>query len=55
MLYLSLFEGFGLPVLEAMSCATPVICSNTSCFQEIVEELDVKVPPTDVNAVEEKI
>lgn len=55
MLYLSLFEGFGLPVLEAMSCATPVICSNTSCFPEMVEELDVKVPPTDVNAVEEKI
>ena len=55
MLYLSLFEGFGLPVLEAMSCAAPVICSNTSCFPEIVEELDVKVPPTDVNAVEEKI
>lgn len=55
MLYLSLFEGFGLPVLEAMSCATLVICSNTSCFPEIVEELDVKVPPTDVNAVEEKI
>ena len=55
MLYLSLFEGFGLPVLEAMSCATPVICSTTSCFPEIVEELDVKVPPTDVNAVEEKI
>lgn len=55
MLYLSLFEGFGLPVLEAMSCATPVIYSNTSCFPEIVEELDVKVPPTDVNAVEEKI
>lgn len=55
MLYLSLFEEFGLPVLEAMSCATPVICSNTSCFPEIVEELDVKVPPTDVNAVEEKI
>ena len=55
MLYLSLFEGFGLPVLEAMFCATPVICSNTSCFPEIVEELDVKVPPTDVNAVEEKI
>lgn len=55
MLYLSFFEGFGLPVLEAMSCATPVICSNTSCFPEIVEELDVTVGPTDVKAVEEKI
>lgn len=55
MLYLSLFEGFGLPVLEAMSCATPVICSNTSCFPEIVEELDVTVDPLDVSAVEQKI
>ena len=55
MLYLSFFEGFGLPVLEAMSCATPVICANTSCFPEIVEELDVMVDPTDVKATEEKI
>ena len=55
MLYLSLFEGFGLPVLEAMSCRTPVICSNTSCFPEIVEELDVMVSPMDVKATENKI
>lgn len=55
MLYLSFFEGFGLPVLEAMSCATPVICSNTSCFPEIVQELDVMVSPTDVVDVENKI
>lgn len=55
MLYLSFFEGFGLPVLEAMSCATPVICPNTSCFPEIVEELDVTVTPTDVKATEDKI
>lgn len=55
MLYLSLFEGFGLPVLEAMSCATPVVCSNTSCFPEIVQELDVMVSPTDVVDVENKI
>lgn len=55
MLYLSFFEGFGLPVLEAMSCATPVICPNTSCFPEIVEDLDVKVPPTNVKAVEKRI
>ncbi|MCQ2233284.1 MAG: glycosyltransferase family 4 protein [Paludibacteraceae bacterium] len=55
MIYLSFFEGFGLPVLEAMSCKTPVICSNTSCFPEIVQELDVMVPPTDVEALESKI
>lgn len=55
MLYLSLFEGFGLPVLEAMSCATPVICPNTSCFPEIVEDLDICVCPTDINSVSDKI
>lgn len=55
MLYLSFFEGFGLPVLEAMSCATPVICPNTSCFPEIVENLDVMISPTDVKAAEDKI
>lgn len=55
MLYLSLFEGFGLPVLEAMSCATPVVCPNTSCFPEIVEDLDICVCPTDINSVSDKI
>jgi len=55
MLYLSLFEGFGLPVLEAMSCGTPVICSDTSCFPEIVGKMNVCVSPTDVEAVERKI
>lgn len=31
----SLYEGFGLPVLEAMSCGTPVICSNTTSLPEV--------------------
>lgn len=31
----SFYEGFGLPVLEAMQCSTPVACSNTSCLPEI--------------------
>ncbi|MEW6048921.1 MAG: glycosyltransferase family 1 protein [Bacillota bacterium] len=34
--YLSLYEGFGLPVLEAMACGTPVIASNIPAIQELV-------------------
>ncbi len=33
------FEGFGLPVLEAMACGTPVVCSNTSSLPEITSSL----------------
>lgn len=35
MLYPSLYEGFGIPVLEAMTCGTPVICSNNSSLPEV--------------------
>ena len=34
----SLYEGFGIPPLEAMAMGTPVICSNTSCLPEIFED-----------------
>lgn len=34
-IYPSVYEGFGLPLLEAMACECPVLCSNTSCFPEI--------------------
>lgn len=33
--YPSLYEGFGLPILEAFACGSPVLCSNASCFPEI--------------------
>jgi glycosyltransferase involved in cell wall biosynthesis len=35
--YPSLYEGFGLPLIEAMACRCPVVCSNTSCFPEVAE------------------
>ncbi len=54
-IYLSLYEGFGLPVLEAMSCGVPVICSNTSCFPEVIGDLEVSVPPLDTKRIKEKI
>jgi glycosyltransferase involved in cell wall biosynthesis len=48
--YPSVFEGFGLPVLEAMACGTPVIVSDASSLPEVVGEAGIRVPPRDVEA-----
>jgi len=47
--YLSFYEGFGLPVLEAMACGVPVLTSNTSALPEVVGDAGLLVSPTDVN------
>ncbi len=47
--YPSLFEGFGLPPLEAMACGTPVICSNTSSLPEVVGDAAITVDPLDTS------
>jgi glycosyltransferase involved in cell wall biosynthesis len=44
----SIYEGFGFPPLEAMSCGVPVLCSNTSSFPEVVGDAAVMVNPYDV-------
>jgi glycosyltransferase involved in cell wall biosynthesis len=46
--YPSLYEGFGLPPLEAMACGTPVVASNASSIPEVTGNAAVLVPPTDV-------
>jgi glycosyltransferase involved in cell wall biosynthesis len=48
--YPSVYEGFGMPPLEAMACGTPVIVSNTTSLPEIVGSDGVLLPPTDVDA-----
>jgi glycosyltransferase involved in cell wall biosynthesis len=47
----SLYEGFGFPVLEAMRCETPVLCSNTSSLPELAGEAALLVDPSDVEAM----
>ncbi len=47
----SLYEGFGFPVLEAMSCGTPVIASSTSSLPELVGEAGLLVDPLNVEAI----
>jgi glycosyltransferase involved in cell wall biosynthesis len=49
--YVSIFEGFGLPVLEAMSCGAAVVCSNTTSLPEIAGDAAVMVDPLDENAI----
>lgn len=51
--YPSLFEGFGLPVLEAMACGTPTITSRASSLPEVVGDAAILVDPEDVEQLAE--
>lgn len=53
--YPSLYEGFGLPMLEAMACGTPVVASTASCLPEVAGDAALLVPPTDVPALAEAL
>jgi glycosyltransferase involved in cell wall biosynthesis len=50
-LFPSLYEGFGLPVLEAMLLGTPVLCSNTSSLPEVAGDAAIAVDPYDTAAI----
>jgi glycosyltransferase involved in cell wall biosynthesis len=49
--YPSLYEGFGLPPLEAMQCGLPVISSNNSSLPEVVGDAGLTVAATDTDAL----
>lgn len=51
MAFPSLYEGFGLPVLESMACGVPVLASNLSCLPEVAGDAALFVDPRDVEAM----
>ncbi|HUC20670.1 MAG TPA: glycosyltransferase family 1 protein [Candidatus Polarisedimenticolaceae bacterium] len=53
--FLSTYEGFGLPVLEAMSCNTPVICANNSSLPEVAGDAAILVDAGDTAACAQAI
>jgi alpha-1,3-rhamnosyl/mannosyltransferase len=53
--YPSFYEGFGLPVLEAMACGIPVVASNTSSLPEVVGETGILINPYDADELRDAI
>ena len=51
----SVYEGFGLPVAEAMACAVPVISTTGGALPEVVGDAGLLVPPADDEALAEAI
>jgi glycosyltransferase involved in cell wall biosynthesis len=55
LVYASLFEGFGIPILEALQCNVPAIVSNTSSMPEVAGDAALLVDPTNVADIADKM
>ncbi|MBM3210397.1 glycosyltransferase family 4 protein, partial [Candidatus Saccharibacteria bacterium] len=53
--YVSHYEGFGMPIVEAMACGVPVITSNTSVMPEVAGDAGVLIDPASVDSITEAI
>jgi glycosyltransferase involved in cell wall biosynthesis len=51
LVFVSLYEGFGLPVLEAMACGTPVVSANATALPEVAGDAALLVDPTSVEQI----
>ncbi len=51
LVFFSLYEGFGIPLLEAFKIGTPVICSNVTCLPEVGGDAVLSCDPTDIEAM----
>ncbi len=51
LIFPSVYEGFGLPLVEAMQCGTPVLASNASCLPEVLEGAGLLFDPQDADAL----
>jgi glycosyltransferase involved in cell wall biosynthesis len=55
LLLVSFYEGFGIPILEAMECGTPVITSNVSSMPEVAGDAAILVNPYNIQEIVEKM
>ena len=53
--YVSYFEGFGIPLVEAMKCGTPILSGDRTSLPEVADDCAIYCDPFDINDISEKL